>query len=84
MEEADFLLGPPEDGVIHGLALPEEVVKAILQDNFYNIFAQSPKKLNIELAIEECQRIAAVEVVLKSCSLNETEGMQAATLLEQT
>ena len=82
-EEADFLLGPPEDGIIHALGLPKEVVKAILQDNFRCIFGQSPKRLNIELAIEECQRIANIEAILKSCSLDETEGMQAVTLLEQ-
>lgn len=82
-EEADFLLGPPEDGIIHGLGLPKEVVKAILQDNFRRIFGKSPRRLNIELAIEECQRIAGVEAEIKSCPLDETEGMQAATQIEK-
>lgn len=82
-EEADFLLGPPGDGIIHGLALPEEVLKAILQDNFHRIFQKSPRMLNIELAIEECQRIAGVETEIKSCPIEETEGMWATTQIEK-
>ena len=82
-EEVDFLLGSPEDGIIHGLALPEEVLNAILQDNFHRIFGKSPRRLNIEFAIEECQRIAGVETEIKSCPIEKTEGMQAATQIEK-
>ena len=82
-QEADFLLGPPEDGIIHGLDLPEEVVESILQDNFRRLFGHSPRKLNVTAAREECLRLAGIESAVKSCPLEDTEGAQAAKILTQ-
>ncbi len=81
-EEADFLLGPPEDGIIHGLDLPEEVVKSVLQENFHQLFGDSPKKLNVTAARQECLRLAGIETSIKSCPLEETEGAQAEKILK--
>ena len=82
-EEADFLLGPPEDGIIHGLDLPEAVVKAVLQDNFRRLFGRSPEKLNVTAAREECLRLAGIEASVKSCPLEDTEGAKAEKILTQ-
>jgi predicted TIM-barrel fold metal-dependent hydrolase len=82
-EAADFLLGPPEDGIIHGLDLPEEVVKSVLQENFRRLFGRSPVKLNVTAAREECLRLAEIEASVKSCPLEETEGAQAEKILTQ-
>ena len=32
-EDADFLLGPPEDGVIRGMSLPEDVLAKVYYQN---------------------------------------------------
>jgi hypothetical protein len=59
---ADMLLGPPEDGLIRGLALPEEVLAAILRDNFVKLIGEKPAPLNRAAAIQECkENIAANE-----------------------
>jgi len=57
-EAADFLLGPPEDGVIRGLSLPEDVTSRICRGNFEALVSAQPKSLDRELAAEECERIA--------------------------
>lgn len=46
-EEADYLLGPPEDGIIHGLGLPQEVLERILRCNQFELMGSSaPKPLD--------------------------------------
>ncbi len=82
-QEADFLLGSPEDGIIHGLDLPEAVVKSVLQENFHRLFGDSPIKLNVTAAREECLHLAGIEASVKSCPLEETEGVQATKILTQ-
>lgn len=52
---ADLLLGPPEDGLIRGLALPEGVLAAILRDNFVKLIGAKPALLNRAAAIQECK-----------------------------
>ncbi len=58
--EADYLLGETGSGNMHGLKLPDEVVEKILRGNIQRLFGGEPRKLNAQLAIEECERIAAV------------------------
>jgi len=58
-ESADFLLGPPEDGLMRGLSLPADVLAKIYRTNFEKIAGPEPKPLVRELALEECERIAA-------------------------
>ncbi len=60
-DEADFLLGDPEDGLIRGLNLPDEVLQKIYKTNYERITGLSePKKLDTDLAREECKRLAAI------------------------
>lgn len=55
---ADFLLGPPEDGLIRGLALPEAVLARIFHDNFVRLAGPRPAEVDRKAAGEECSRIA--------------------------
>jgi hypothetical protein len=45
---------------ICGLYLPDEVLKKIYRDNFYRYVGNKPKKLNFEMAVDECQRIISL------------------------
>lgn len=58
-EEADFLLGPPEDGIMRGLALPDDALTKILHGNFERLAGAAPQPLDRDLARAECERIAA-------------------------
>ena len=77
----DFLLGPPEDGVIRGLNLPEDTLHDILQVNFRRIYGPSPRPLDIGKARSECRRLAAIESEVEGCPPDKTEGIRAADLL---
>jgi len=59
-EDADFLLGKPEDGRMCGMALPEDVLKSIYWENFERIVGGAPKTLDKKKAAEECRRVAAI------------------------
>ena len=58
-EGADYTLGPPEDGIIRGMKLPEDALRAIESANIKRLVGHKPRPLNRALAIEECSRIAA-------------------------
>lgn len=58
-EAADFLLGPPEDGEMHGIALPDDVLDKIYHANFERLAGGRPADLDVSAAIEECRRLAA-------------------------
>lgn len=61
---ADFLLGPPDDGVMRGLKLPPDVVAKICRGNYERIVGKTPRPLDRVLARRECERLArAVEAV---------------------
>jgi len=74
-EEADFLLGSPDDGLIHGLHLPDDVLSKIYCGNFVRLTGIEPHTLNIEKAIEECERIDAIAKALSNDPARETEAM---------
>lgn len=57
-ERADYLLGPPEDGVVRGLALPDDVLAQVYHANFAGMVGTKPRLLDAGLALEECGRIA--------------------------
>jgi len=59
-EDADYLLGPPEDGVIRGMRLPPEVLAKIRYANFERLVGEAPRRLNEELARQECTRIEGI------------------------
>lgn len=58
-ENADYTLGPPTDGVIRGMQLPEDVLERIYFANFERLVGGEPKPLDRALALEECRRIAS-------------------------
>lgn len=74
-KEADFLLGSPNDGLIHGLSLPDDVLKAIYRGNFVSLAGMEPQPLDISMAIEECKRLDSISKALSNKSDNETEAI---------
>ncbi len=80
---ADSLLGPPEDGIIHGMALPDDVLAKIYHDNFVRIAGPQPRALNVSPAVEVCERLAAIAEAMSGVPPAETEsGKVAARLLQ--
>ncbi len=63
-EQADFLLGPPADGVIRGLALPEPVRAQICHGNFVRLAGPKPAVIDRDALIAECERLAAASQAL--------------------
>ena len=80
---ADFLLGPPEDGIIRGMSLPDDVLTKIYRDNFGRLAGSEPQALNIERAIEECERLAAIAQALSGKPAAATEAALVAKNLVQ-
>ena len=80
-EEADFLLGPPEDGVIRGMSLPDDVLRRIYHDNFVRIAGAEPTPLNVQAAIAECERLAATAEAMSGKPAGETEAAAVAARL---
>jgi hypothetical protein len=78
---ADFLLGPPEDGVIRGMALAPDVLRRLYRDNFVGLVGAEPRPLNVSAAIEECERYAAEGAALHGNSAAETRAGRVAALL---
>lgn len=80
-EEADFLLGPPEDGVIRGMSLPHDMLARIYHDNFVRLVGPEPQILHVEMAIETCERLAAIAEALSGTPALETEAARVAKRL---
>jgi predicted TIM-barrel fold metal-dependent hydrolase len=80
-EEADFLLGSPDDGLIHGLSLPDDVLTKIYFDNFVRLAGIEPHTLDIEKAVKECERLDAIAKALSNKPVSETEAMMVAKKL---
>ncbi|MBN1579957.1 MAG: amidohydrolase family protein [Anaerolineae bacterium] len=84
-EEADFLLGPPEDGLIRSMALPNDVLTRIYRGNLRRLAGAEPRALDIEKAIEECERLAATAEAMSGQPAAETEAAQVVrSLVQQT
>jgi len=79
--EADFLLGPPEDGVIRGMCLPDAVLHKVYHDNFTRIAGARPKPLKMPAATAECERIAATAEALSGKPAASTEAARVAQAL---
>lgn len=56
--EADFVLGPPEDGIVRGLDLPDPVLGRILGGNQRERVGSRPKPLDRSAAAARSRRIA--------------------------
>jgi hypothetical protein len=80
-DEADFLLGAPEDGLIHGMALPDDVLKRIYHDNFVGAASDEPRALDVAQAVAVCERLAATAEVLSGTPAAETEAARVASAL---
>ncbi len=80
---ADFLLGQPADGEIHGLALPDEVLTRIYRSNFTARAGDEPRPLNVDAAIEECRRLAEIAAGLSATPAGQTLAARVATSLAE-
>jgi predicted TIM-barrel fold metal-dependent hydrolase len=80
-EEADFLLGPPEDGVVHGMSLPDDVLRRIYRSNFARVVGPAPMPLDPVAAAEECERLAAIAEAVSGTPAAETEAARVARAL---
>jgi len=78
---ADFLLGPPEDGIVRGLSLPDDALAAIYRGNLTRLAGPAPKPLDVALVIEECNRLASIAEALSGNPASETEAGRVAALL---
>ena len=76
---ADYTLGPPTDGVIRGLNLPEDVLARIYAANFERLAGSRPRPLDTAHAIEECRRIAGEVSAFGGDADVATEAVRALT-----
>lgn len=82
-DAADFLLGQPEDGIIHGLKLPETVLVQIYHKNLHKLTGDTPRPLSVDKAIAYCRQLSRTTEALSSTPAEETEAAQVAALLEK-
>jgi hypothetical protein len=80
-EAADFLLGPPEDGLIRGMSLPDDVLARIYRDNFFRLAGTEPCALNLDRALAECERVATIASAFSGTPAADTEAARVAKLL---
>ena len=78
---ADFLLGPPEDGIVRGLRLPKLILDAIYRGNLARVAGPVPRPLNLPRVIEECNRLAAIAEAVSGKPASETEAGKVAEVL---
>ena len=71
---AGFLLGPPEDGLIRGMSLPQDVLIKIYAQNFSRLAGSEPRTLDVERAAKECERLAILAEMLSGKPASETEA----------
>ncbi len=79
--EADFLLGPPEDGIVRGMSLAEDALAGIYRGNFVRLVGPEPKPLEVGAAIEECERLASIAEAMSGKPRSETEAARVAEAL---
>lgn len=80
-EEADFLLGPPEDGVIRGMALPDDVLRRVYRDNFARMASSEPRGIDPLAAADYCDEIARIAADLSGIEAARTEAANVAARL---
>jgi hypothetical protein len=81
-ETVDFLLGAPEDGIIQGMALPDDVLTKIYRGNFTRLAGTQPRALNVPKAIQVCKQLAAIAEAMSGAVPDETEAGEVAKRLE--
>ncbi len=77
-EEADFLLGPPEDGIIRGMSLPVDVLERIYVGNWSRVAGPAPRGLDVAKAVEECESLADIAAKMSEKPAGETEAARVA------
>jgi len=80
-EEADFLLGPPTDGIIRGMSLPDDVLAQIYGANFTRLAGPAPSPLRIDAAVAECERLGAIAAAMSGKPPAATEAARVAARL---
>ena len=82
-EAADFLLGPPEDGIIRGMSLPDDVLSTIYRDNWRRLVGPEPRPLDVGQPVQVCERLAALAEALSGQPAADTEAALVAQKLLQ-
>lgn len=82
-EGVDFLLGKPDDGVIRGMALPEDTLLQIYGRNYARLAGARPKPLDVGVCIEACERMASIAHAMSGVAAEETEAARVAKVLAQ-
>ena len=80
-EEADFLLGQPEDGVIRGMSLPQEVLARIYRTNFERMVSATPEPLNTQAASAVCDALAEIAEAASGTPKPEIEASRIGEML---
>ena len=80
--QSDSLLEGPRTPFM-GLNLSRGALEKIYCENFRKLAGFRPRKLDLELATEECDRLAEEEATLKSKPVRETTAAYAATYLRR-
>jgi hypothetical protein len=78
---ADFLLGQPEDGIIHGLKLPDTVLAKIYRGNIHALIGETPNQLLVDNAIEYCNHLGEIGEAMSGIPAGELEAMKVAAKL---
>ena len=78
---ADFLLGPPEDGIIRGMSLPENALRKIYRGNFVKMASAKPRPLDAGMAVEVCEGLAAISEAMTGARHGSTEAALVAARL---
>ncbi|MEM0162216.1 MAG: amidohydrolase family protein [Thermoproteota archaeon] len=81
--EADSLLEPQTKKSIFGLNLPRAVLEKIYYENFVKLVGSKPKKLSIDLAVEECERLAKEEALIENKPLEKTNAYVAIRTIKE-
>jgi len=82
-EEADFLLGPPEDGVIRGMNLSDAVLEDVYRTNIIRTVGPTPKSLNKPATRDLLGRLAVVAETMSGTSAASTPAGRGAELLQR-
>ena len=81
-ESADFLLGPPADGVIRGMRLPDDVLARIYRGNLMRLVGAAPQALDVREAAAYCEDIARIAAGMSAKVEEETQAGKVAAALQ--
>jgi len=79
--ESDSLLDAGARKPLQGLNLPTQVLEKIYCENFRRLSGSIPKRLDHNLAIEECERLAGEEALMGGGAMESSVGIAVANLI---